>query len=211
MMFFITGGSASGKSEYAERLAERLAEFPKGGQASSAAFGPDRRVPLLYLATMYCDGEEARARIERHQRQREGRGFSLMEAPKPEYLQAVPDSGVILLDCLSDFTANTLFSGVCGAGVRQICEKAEPRDGRDRRTVTEVTEGILRLREKCDHLIIVSDAVFSDGTIYDEETERYIRVLGHICTALVEAAEYVAEVVFGLPVVLKDAGGGAGR
>ncbi len=38
MMFFITGGSASGKSEYAEKLAEKLA-FSQGGGQKTAGRG----------------------------------------------------------------------------------------------------------------------------------------------------------------------------
>lgn len=49
MLMVITGGSGSGKSEFAEKQAVRLA---KGG-------------PLYYLATMQVYGEEGRRKVER--------------------------------------------------------------------------------------------------------------------------------------------------
>lgn len=213
MMFFITGGSASGKSEYAEKLAEKLAFSQGGGQKNGRkrkrsdvqnGSGTDALIPLLYLATMRNDGEEAQLRIERHRQQREGRGFQLLEAPTPDRLEDVPACRVILLDCLSNFTANTLFSDVCGNVRDDGCRNIG--DGRNGgKTVLEVTEKILRLRDRCKHLVIVADAVFSDGMVYEWETERYIRILGDICAILARQAEYVIEVVFGLPVFLRKA------
>lgn len=249
MMFFIIGGSASGKSEYAERLAERLAFSPAGGKkggregeqglpkgvrkdGSSGRYGssdgperadeanrsdgPDGPVPLLYLATMQRDGEEALARIERHRKQREGRGFQLFEAPTPECLRDMPAARTVLLDCLSNFTANTMFSGVFSDADAEDYggedrrregrteEKEENETERGERIAKEITEQILLLRDRCEHLVVVADAVFSDGMVYDRETERYIRVLGRICAALAEKAESVTEVVFGLPVAVRE-------
>ena len=59
MMILVLGGSASGKSEYAENVAAALGE---GGKK-------------LYLATMRPFGREAGRRIERHRRMRKGKGF----------------------------------------------------------------------------------------------------------------------------------------
>ena len=54
MIFLVTGGAASGKSEYAEKLACRLSAIDGG--------------PLIYLATMQPAGDpETAARIRRHQ------------------------------------------------------------------------------------------------------------------------------------------------
>ena len=61
MFTLVTGGAASGKSEYAESLAMRL---------------PGRRI---YLATMRPADPESLARINRHRRLRQGRGFDTLE------------------------------------------------------------------------------------------------------------------------------------
>ena len=64
MLRLIIGGSASGKSEYAERLVCSL---------------PGKRI---YAATMEPFGEEGRERIARHRKLREGRGFVTVEVPR---------------------------------------------------------------------------------------------------------------------------------
>ena len=54
MLILVTGGSASGKSEYAEQCITML---HKGKNT------------LLYLATMQPYGEEGAARVEKHRKQ----------------------------------------------------------------------------------------------------------------------------------------------
>ena len=56
MFYLITGGSGSGKSEYAENLARKL------GKSTA----PDTEAaPLYYIATMRVWDEEGRARVRR--------------------------------------------------------------------------------------------------------------------------------------------------
>ena len=64
MLSLIIGGSASGKSEYAERLVCSL---------------PGKRI---YTATMEPFSEEGRERIARHRKLREGKGFVTVEVPR---------------------------------------------------------------------------------------------------------------------------------
>ena len=52
MILLVTGGSASGKSEYAENRALQMAKEGKR--------------PLIYLAAMMPFGKDAEKRIERH-------------------------------------------------------------------------------------------------------------------------------------------------
>ena len=91
MIALFTGGSGSGKSEMAEAFACRRAE---GGK-------------LYYFATMRVWGEEGRARVEKHRRQREGKGFETIECP--DRLPRGIAGGVILLECLSNRLANAMF------------------------------------------------------------------------------------------------------
>ena len=65
MMVLVTGASGSGKSEYAEGVAVKLAG--KGN--------------LYYLATMRVYGEEGARRVERHRKLRAGKGFQTVECP----------------------------------------------------------------------------------------------------------------------------------
>lgn len=91
MFSLILGGSASGKSEYAEQLAVSC-----GGRR-------------LYLATMRPFGEEAAKRIARHRALRAGKGFESRDCytdlPKAE------TSGfqTVLLECMSNLLANEMF------------------------------------------------------------------------------------------------------
>ena len=62
MIVLVTGGSGSGKSEYAEQLVMR--------------FGDCRR---FYVATMEVFGEEGREKVLRHKRLRRGKGFVTLE------------------------------------------------------------------------------------------------------------------------------------
>ena len=54
--------------------------------------------------------------------------------------------------------------------------------------------------------MIVSDFVFSDGAVYDSLTELYIRLLGDLWKKIAVQADEVTEIVFGLPVKLKQRG-----
>lgn len=94
---FVTGGCRSGKSAYAQRIAEALS--PRG----------------LYLATARIDDEEMRQRVHRHQEAR-GPRWRLHELPPgadPEAwrslsLLARPDEAV-LFDCLTLWAAGRMI------------------------------------------------------------------------------------------------------
>ena len=68
MLTFIFGGSASGKSEYAEQYAASLAH--------------NCNAPLLYLATMCASDTESKQRIERHRQMRSDKPFQTIEVSK---------------------------------------------------------------------------------------------------------------------------------
>ena len=50
------------------------------------------------------------------------------------------------------------------------------------------------------HVVIVTNEIFSDGILYEEESEQYKKELGQINQKLAELAEEVVEVVYGIPV-----------
>lgn len=93
MIVLLTGGSACGKSNYGEQLAQRLGQ------------------PRYYIATMQPFGEEGQQRIARHQAMRAGRGFQTIERYTDLARLRLPQSGaVVLLECLGNLTANEMFS-----------------------------------------------------------------------------------------------------
>ncbi len=94
MLILVTGGSRSGKSGFALRLAER---------------GPR---PRTFLATAQALDEEMAARIERHRRGRSP-GWELVEEPLgvPEALtRALSGGGTVLLDCITLWVSNLLLA-----------------------------------------------------------------------------------------------------
>lgn len=117
MFTLIIGGAASGKSEFAERHALKLTGW------------------RIYLATMEPLGVEGRVRVERHRRQRTGKGFETVERYTNLAGLLLPPNTNILLECLGNLTANELYSppgrrsgrGAGGGGPSAVPECAPHR------------------------------------------------------------------------------------
>lgn len=174
MLYLITGGSGSGKSEYAENLAVGC----KGD--------------LYYFATMSSKDEESRKRIKRHRMQRAGKGFTTVECPVALEQNTVGEKDVILLEDLSNLLANEMY---LEAGRIKI------RSGEEAFNQMEqaVLNPLLQLEKQAACVIIVTNEIFSDGAGYDEETTLYLRLLGTLNQRLAQAADGVVEVVCGIP------------
>lgn len=173
MFILVTGGSGSGKSEYAENRAMELGNM------------------RIYAATMQAYGEEGRARVTRHQRMRMGKGFRTIECPadlENTLLPQVPADGVVLLECMSNLAANEMF------GADPPCPAKE--------TAERILRQMKLLLAVCRHVIVVTNEVFSDGGGYGAETMEYIRALGMINQEMGALADEVTEVVCGIPVFL---------
>lgn len=184
MMTVITGVSASGKSEYAERRASELAD---GGA-------------MYYAATMEPCGEEGRQRVERHRRLREGKGFVTIECYRMigRALDGVDAAdrreATVLVECMSNLLANEMFPRAVEPGL------TDPA-GRD--VLDRILGGVAALCGQCRHLIVVTNEVFSDGNVYDTGTEVYIKLLGILNQRLVEMADEAVEVVYTIPMNIK--------
>ena len=166
MLYFITGGSGSGKSALAERICAALPG------------------PHVYLATMPVQTAEDRRKVARHHALRADRGFDTVEAPGR--LPALPPNATVLLECLSTFTANRMFSGEAVPDWEEaLWAELQP------------------LLHRPGHTVIVSAAVSGDGVTYDPDTEAFRRVLTGLVCRLCAAADAAVECVCGIPVVLK--------
>ena len=210
MLCLVIGGSASGKSEYAERHVSAL---------------PGRRI---YAATMQPFGEEGRQRIARHRKLREGKGFVTIEVPADlggliEKLRGERGAGKpgspgwilsdneqdrdhwggynILLEDLPNLAANELFAGgeLCGTAA----ERAEKSDMLFSKMIRAV-EDLARISE---NLTIVTGDIFSDGVRYDSDTEEYRRLLGKMNCRIAEMADHVVRVTAGCPVRIDEESG----
>lgn len=182
MLYLLTGGCGSGKSEYAETLVCRLA-------------GRDGIGIRLYLATMESDSREAMERIARHRKLRQGKGFVTVESPcgfrDSRLLSACcgehPEDTIVLLECMSNLLANLMFS-----------------DGMDGEAAAEeILAGIREARNRYRHIVVVTNEIFSDGSRYTGEMEAYCSALGEVNRALAAAADVFCEVVYSIPVFLK--------
>ena len=176
-MTLIIGGSGSGKSAYAEDYMVSISE--------------DRK--KYYIATMQIYDEEGKRKVERHRMLRGGKGFSTIEQPvdigkAAEKMEA--EDRTALLECVSNLTANEMFSGEVPGTEEAITEK--------------IVGGIAVLNRELTHLVIVSNNVFEDGNVYNKTTMAYIRAMGRINQKLAEMADEVVEVVVGIPIVIKN-------
>lgn len=91
MMILLTGGSACGKSSYAESLCMRF------------------ETPRYYIAAMKPFGEDCQAKIERHREMRYGKGFETIERYTDLSGLLLPEKGTALLECICNLTANEMF------------------------------------------------------------------------------------------------------
>lgn len=91
MNILVTGGSASGKSQYAEHA---VSTFPGS---------------RIYIATMRPWDDECLRRIEKHRRQRAGLGFETVEHYGDLRDLRLPFRGTVLLECMGNLTANVLY------------------------------------------------------------------------------------------------------
>ena len=86
---FITGGARSGKSSFAQKIAESESKNP------------------VYLATARVWDEDFRHRIKRHQNDR-GPHWTTME-PEKELSACDVDDKTVLLDCITLWLTNIFF------------------------------------------------------------------------------------------------------
>ncbi len=96
----VTGGSRSGKSAFAQKLAE------------------DIDAPRLFLATCPRLDPEMDERIRRHCREREGHGWQTMEEPLRiiERLEQMPAGSTVLIDCLTLWVSNLMHEAEQAGG-----------------------------------------------------------------------------------------------
>ena len=115
---------------------------------------------------------------------RAGKGFETIECYTG--LKDVPISGdsVVLLECMSNLTANEMFE----------------ENGAHQNTVEEILAGVQKLKERVRHMVIVTNEIFSDGVTFDEEMNTYLRYLGEINQAVAKMADEAVEVVYGIPI-----------
>lgn len=191
MFILVTGVSGSGKSEYAENLAVRLA----GHADAKAGTFNEEHLPdfnrLYYVATMEPYGKEGERRIARHRRLRTGKGFNTIECYTDIKRIVVEKEATVLLECMSNLLANELY-----------------REDGLRSAKKPVVEGIVKdiwqIASNCRNLVVVTNDVFGDDGDYEESVREYIQMLGKLNRELAKIADEVVEVVYSVPVKLRS-------
>lgn len=175
MVTLIYGGSASGKSQFAE---DTICSLCKGNK--------------YYIATMKVgDDEENVERVKKHREQRKNKGFETIECPN-DLKSAIPQmskSKNALLECVSNLVANEMFFN------GEIIGKED--------TVEKVVGGIKELADFCDNLVIVSNNIFESDSDYDDITLSYMQALGEVNDEIAKMADEVYEVVVGISMRIK--------
>lgn len=174
MITLVTGGSASGKSEYAEDLACVLHRENKAA-------------PFYYIATMQAFDTEAQEKIRRHREMRKEKGFVTKECFLGLKDLELPKGSIVLLDCMSNLVANEMF---------------DPKGSKED-TVDNVMEGIRKLQTNCQQVVVVTNEIFGDNGNYSKETRQYMKFLGDINRQTAALCQRVVEVVYGIPVIHK--------
>ena len=189
MLHIVYGGSASGKSSYAESFAMSLQ-------------GEGR---LLYIATMYPYkwntteiDPETMQRIERHRAMRADKGFDTVECYRHVEHIVAKRQDVPLLECMSNLLANEMYLEPDSNAGSDMAETMSP-------VSNKIVQALIDLSTRVQELVIVTNDVFSDGgsLTYDESTREYVKNLAEINCALAREAATVTEVVCGIPVIVK--------
>ena len=177
-LLLVLGGARSGKSAYAQRLAEEL-----GGSR------------VLFVATAQAWDEEMTQRIAQHRQERPA-AWRTLEAPH-HVGQAIAleldDATVVLVDCLTLLVSNTLL---------RLSESPDPAAA-----AAAVQAELTALLQTCQGnvatYIVVSNEV-GLGLVPDNPLGRLYRdLLGRANQTLAAQAEAVYFMVAGLPVEVK--------
>ena len=193
MLHIVYGGSASGKSSYAESFAMSLQ-------------GDGR---LLYIATMYPYkwntteiDPETMQRIERHRAMRADKGFDTVECYQHvEHIMAKRQD-VLLLECMSNLLANEMYlqPDSDDGGLAETMSEAE-KAGVDGNVGSDMEEtGIAGEAE------VNTETVGTDCNASSDMAETMSPVSKKIVQALVDLSTRVQDVVIVTNDVFSDGG-----
>ncbi len=143
------------------------------------ALAPGEKV---YLATLHAQDDESRRRVARHRAQRADAAYRTIERWKDLENAGIERGESVLLECVPNWLAGEMF------------------DGGDVRRMGGALE---RLAQRCANLTIVTQDVFRDAEPYLNETHAYMRALAKLNAQAAAMSDYAAEIVAGLPAVLK--------
>ncbi len=177
---FLLGGARSGKSAYAQKVAERSGKS------------------VTFIATGQAGDDEMTARIAKHRAERPAHWLTL-EIPygiARVLKENLPDTEMILLDCATLLVSNLLLLG-------QSDLDHPDEASASARVEAEVTELLAFIRENEQFWIIVSNEV-GLGLVPEYPLGRLYRdLLGHTNQRLAGQADEVLWIVAGIPIPIQ--------
>ena len=182
----VIGGARSGKSHYAQELAQR---FPQ---------------PVLFVATAEAGDEEMRQRIEEHRKARPST-WSTLEATAHvgrRIEEKIGTAQTVIIDCIT-----LLIGNICS---QHTDATGEPTNAQliEREAMAEVSELVDCMNRVKASFIVVSNEV-GLGLVPGNTMGRLYRdLLGRANQALAEHADKVYLMVAGLPLRIKSAATG---
>ena len=176
----VTGGGRSGKSTYAQRLAETLPG------------------PRAYIATATAFDGELAERIAKH---RESRGDDLWSQTIEEPLalaraiRGASGYSTLLVDCLTMWVGNLMWAAEQAGGAGAALTEAD--------VALSCEEVVAACREHQGTVVLVTNEV-GLGIVPDNDAARLYRdLLGRCNQVIAAAADTVILMVSGLPLTLK--------
>jgi adenosylcobinamide kinase / adenosylcobinamide-phosphate guanylyltransferase len=173
----VTGGCRSGKSGYAQQLAESL---------------PPSR---LYVATCPVTDDEMERRIEQHREARRGRGWETIEEQLdlPGVFRSHAEHNVLLVDCVTLWVNNLMYAAE--RELRQIAES----------DVADHCGRMLEAAESCRGTVIFVTNEVGLGVVPDNAQARTYRdMIGRANQTIAARADAVTLVCCGIPLNLKE-------
>ncbi|MGO9569335.1 MAG: bifunctional adenosylcobinamide kinase/adenosylcobinamide-phosphate guanylyltransferase [Desulfomonilaceae bacterium] len=175
-IILITGGTRSGKSEYARKTAEAL---------------PGNRA---FVATCLATDEEMSRRIKKHQEERLKADWHTIEEPLElaDTLRKTQGFDVLLVDCLTLWISNLMY------------ETRGEENGLSEDDITDKTNELLNACSGLAGTVIFVTNEVGSGIVPEHSVSRLYRDLVGRCNQIVaQGADEVTLVACGLPLNLK--------
>lgn len=170
----ILGGARSGKSRFAQELAERL-----GGD-------------VLFVATAHAGDDEMRRRIARHQQERPASWTTVEATANVGTVLEERRPNVALVDCLTLLVSNIILAN----------EHAD--EDQVRQAVEQEIDGLLRACAGFGGTVLVVSGEVGSGLVPGTPLGRQFRdLLGRANQAIAKRARAAYLLVAGIPVELK--------
>jgi adenosylcobinamide kinase/adenosylcobinamide-phosphate guanylyltransferase len=182
MISLVIGTHNSGKSLLAEELAMKTLDPCK-----------------IYLATMKIYDEEGRKRVEKHRKQREGKGFETIERlyDIPKVISEIknPKATTVLLECVANLVGNEIYENPGRTGKTLLLGESafnEVKCTEDlEKYADEISFDIRKLSESVHNIVIVTNEYERDVGGYDDATRTYVMLLHMVNERISTFAEQI--------------------